>query len=231
MTTFDETDRRIAAWFTDETVRVPERTVDAVLAHARAHPRRRDPLATLRRDPMARPFSGGLLAPVPLLAAIGLIAVAVVGGAVVGGFLDRPGPAPLPVPTASPVATPSPSPSPVTLHVDLVEVAGQDASIDITDRSGALVDAESGQPADGGSVGGSGIELANDAVDPMVIVVTWTGTPCDTTHTLEIDDDGRTMTLARPRCEGDAIPRDLQVRLRFREAIESSALAATLVTE
>jgi hypothetical protein len=151
MTTFDETDRRIAAWFTDETIRVPERTVDAVLAHARAHPRRRDPLASLRRDPMARPFSGGLFAPVPLLAAIGLIAVAVLGGAVIGGFLDRPGPTPLPLPTASPIATPSPSPSPRTIHVDLVEVAGQDASIDITDRSGALVDAGSGQPADGGS--------------------------------------------------------------------------------
>jgi hypothetical protein len=80
-------------------------------------------------------------------------------------------------------------------------------------------------------VGGSGIELANDPADPLVIVVTWTGTPCDTTHTLEISDDGRTMTLTRPRCEGDAIPRDLQLRLRFREAIESSALAATLVTE
>jgi hypothetical protein len=39
------------------------------------------------------------------------------------------------------------------------------------------------------------------------------------------------MTLTRPRCEGDAIPRDLQLRLRFREAIDSSALSATLVTE
>ncbi|HEX2469922.1 MAG TPA: hypothetical protein VHK05_04985 [Candidatus Limnocylindrales bacterium] len=231
MTMFDETDRRIATWFTDETVRVPERTIDAVLAHARAHPRRRDPLATLRRDPMARPFTAGLFAPVPLLAAIGLIVVAVLGGAVVGGVLDLSGPAPLPVPSASPIATPSPSPSPRIIHVDLVEVAGQDASIDITDRSGALVDAETGQPADGGSVGGRGIELANDPVDPMVIVVTWTGTPCDTTHALEIDADGRTMTLARPRCEGDAIPRDLQLRLRFREAIDSSAIAATLVTE
>lgn len=180
---------------------------------------------------MARPFTAGLFAPVPLLAAIGLIVVVVLGGAVVGGVLDRPGPAPLPVPSAGPIATLSPSPSPRIIHVDLVEVAGQDASIDITDRSGALVDAETGQPADGGSVGGSGIELATDPVDPMVIVVTWTGTPCDTTHVLEIEADGRTMTLARPRCEGDATPRDLQLRLRFREAIDPSALAATLVTE
>lgn len=231
MTTFDDTDRRIAAWFTDETIRVPERTIDAVLAHARTHPRRRDPLAGLRRDPMSRaPFSGSLFAPVPLLAVVGLIVVAALGGAVAGGFFDRPGPALLPSPSATPVATASPSPSPGTFHVDLVEVSGEDASIDITDRSGTVAGAESGQPADGGSVGEGGIEVAVDPADSAVIVLTWTGTPCDTTHTLEIDADGRTITLSRPRCEGDAFPRDLQLRLRYAEAVEAGEFTATLVT-
>jgi hypothetical protein len=229
MTTFDETERRIAAWFTDETVRVPERTIDAVLAHARAHPRRRDPLAGLRRDPMGRgPFSGGLFAPVPVLAVVGLIVVAALGGAVAGGFIRPPGPAPLP--SATPTAIPSPSPSPATFIVDLIEVAGADATIDITDRSGTVVEAESGQPADGGSVGDGGIDVANDPSDPTIVVLTWTGTPCDTTHTLEIEADGRTMTLARARCEGDAIPRDLRVRLRYAEAVDARELNATLVT-
>ena len=110
MTTVDDTDRRIAAWFTDETVRVPERTIDAALAHARAHPRRRDPLAGLRRDPMSRgPFSGGLFAPVPLLAVVGLIVLAALGGAVAGGFFDRQEPA---LPSPTPTVTPSPSPAP-----------------------------------------------------------------------------------------------------------------------
>ena len=229
MTMFDDTDRRIAAWFTDETVRVPERTIDAALAHARAYPRRRDPLAGLRRDPMAGgPFSGGLLAPVPLLAVVGLIVVAALGGAIAGGFIRPSGPAPLP--SATPTATPSPSPSPATFHVDLIEVAGADATIDITDRSGMVVGVESGQPADGGSVGDGGIDAANDPSDPTIVVLTWTGTPCDTTHTLEIEADGRTMTLARPRCEGDAIPRDLRVRLRYAEAVDARELDATLVT-
>lgn len=229
MTTFDDTDRRIAAWFTDETARVPERTIDAVLAHARAHPRHRDPLAGLRRDPMAHgPFSGGLFAPVPLLAVVGLLVVAALGGALAGGFFDRPGPAPLPSPTPS--SSPSPSPAPATFHVDLIEVAGADATIDITDRSGTVVGAESGQPADGGSVGGGGIDVASDPSDPTIVVLTWTGTPCDTTHTLEVEADGRTMTLSRPRCEGDAIPRDLRVRLRYAEAVDAGELEATLVT-
>ena len=234
MTAFDETDRRIGAWFTDETVRVPERTIDAVLAHARAHPRRRDPLATLRRDPMARgPFSGGLFAPVPLLAVVGLILVAALGGAVAGGFFERPGPAPLPspTPTSSPSASPSPSPSPGTFRVDLVEVAGDDATIDVTDRSGTVVAAESGRPADGGSVGGSGIIAANDPADPTVIVLTWTGTPCDTIHRLDIEPDGRTMTLSRIPCEGDATPRDLQLRLRYGDAVDAGEVSPTLITE
>lgn len=228
MTTFDDTDRRIATWFTDETVRIPERTIDAALAHARAHPRRRDPLAGLRRDPMSRPlFSGNLFAPVPLLAVVGLIVVAALGGAVAGGFLDRPGPAPLPSPTSS--ATPSPSPSPATFHVDLIEVAGADASIEISDRSGTVAGAESGQPADGGSVA-EGVDVAVDPVDPRVIVLTWTGTPCDTAHTLAIEADGRTMTLSRSPCEGDAIPRDLQLRLRYGDAMDARDLDVTLVT-
>ena len=233
MTTFDDTDRRIAVWFTDETVRVPERTIDAALAHARAHPRRRDPLASLRRDPMSRgPFSGGLFAPVPLLAVVGLIVVAALGGAVAGGVFDRPGPAPVPspTPTSTPSPSPSPSPSPVTFQVDLIEVAGDDATIDVTDRSGSLVGAESGQPADGGSVA-EGIDIVNDPADPTVIVLTWTGTPCDTTHRLDIEPDGRTMTLSRAPCEGDATPRDLRLRLQYSEAVDAGEVSATLVTE
>jgi hypothetical protein len=229
MTTHDDTDRRIAAWFGDEHVRAPERTIEAALAHARSHPRRRDPFATLRRDPMSGGgVRGGLFAPVPLLAAVGLV-VAVLGAAVAGGFLDRPAPM-VPVPSAGPPSvSPTPVPTPVVFHVDLVEVVGDDASIDITDASGSIVSAESGQPHDGGSVA-DGVDVAADPADPAVAVLTWTGTPCDTTHTLAIEPDGRTMTLSRPSCLGDAIPRDLQVRLRYREPIDVSTISASLVT-
>jgi hypothetical protein len=232
MTTHDDTDRRIAAWFGDEHVRAPERTIEAALAHARSHPRRRDPFAALRRDPMSSGvFGGGLFAPVPLVAAIGLIVAAVLGAAVAGGFLDRPAPAvpPSPSPTASPATAPTSGPKPLVFHVDLVEVAGDDASIDITDASGSIVSAESGQPRDGGSVP-EGVDVAADPADPAVAVLTWTGGPCDTTHALAIEADGRTMTLSRPTCLGDAIPRDLQLRLRFREPIDVSTISASLVT-
>lgn len=236
MTGFDETDRRISAWFADEGVRAPERTVDTVLAHARAHPRRRDPFAALRGDPMRRGLGGALFAPVPLLAAVGLIVIAVAGGAIAGGFLDRSGPpviaSPSPSPTASlsPTPSPTPVPSPVMLHVDLIEVAGADASVDITDRSGTLASAESGQPQDGGSVGDDSIVVEPDPSDPTVAVLTWTGTPCDTTHTLDIAEDGRTLTMTRAPCEGDAIPRDLRLRLRFDRPIDISQMSGVVVT-
>ena len=229
MMTFDDSDRRIAAWFTDETVRVPERTIDAVLAHARAHPRRRDPLAGLRRDPMSSgPFFGARFGPLPALAVVGLIVVAALGGAVAGGFIQPP--APVPLPSATPSATRSPSATPRVFHVDLIEVAGADATVDITDRSATVVGAGSGQPADGGSVGDGGIDFASDPGDPTVVVLTWTGTPCDTTHTLLIEADARTVTLTRPPCEGDAIPRDLRLRLSYPTAVDASEFIGTVVT-
>jgi hypothetical protein len=120
-------------------------------------------------------------------------------------------------------------PTPVVFHVDLVEVVGNDASIDITDASGSIVSAESGQPRDGGSVPDV-VDVAADPADPAVAVLTWTGTPCDTTHTLAIEHDGRTMTLSRPSCQGDAIARDLQVRLRYNQPIDVSTISASLVT-
>ncbi len=232
MTGMDDTDRRIAAWFSDGQIRVPERTIDTVLAHARAQPRGRDPFAALRRDPMGRGMGlGSSFAPVPLIAAVGLLAAAL-GAAAVGGLFDR-GPAVVPVVSPTPSATPAAtsSPTPLVLDVDLVEVVGQDASISITDASATLESADSGQPADGGSVAADTILVTNDPTDPNVVILTWTGSPCDTAHTLTIAEDGRSMLLARPACSGDTIPRDLQLRLRFLEPLAAGDVDATLETD
>jgi hypothetical protein len=234
MTTWDDTDRRIAAMVGEAEVRLPERTIEAVLAHARSHPRRRDPLAALRPDPMRRRSGvGALFAPVPLVAVVGLLIAAALAGAAVGGLFDR-GPSVVP-----PIVTPSPSvsapptsgPKPVVLDVDLVEVEGQDAAIHIVDASMTLESAASGQPAFGGSVAGDTIDVSADADDPNVLILTWTGLPCDTTHDLSIDADGRTMRLTRPRCEGDTTPRDLVLRLRFAAPVPPAEVKATIATE
>lgn len=238
MTRLDDTDRRIGAWFDDHRERMPERTIEAVLAHARTHPRRRDPLAALRRDPMGSGFGrlGGAFVPLPLVAAVGLLVLAALAGAAVGGLFDR-GPAVVPVVSPSPSPSvplssmpPSSGPKPVVLNVDLVEVNGQDATIDVTDESLTLESAESGQPNDGGSVENDTVQVEADPDDPNVLVLTWTGMPCDTTHRLVIGPDGLTMVLSRPTCSGDTIPRDLQLRLRFLEPVSPSDVRATIET-
>ena len=235
MTGFDDTDRRIASWFAEEGVRAPERTIDAVLVHARANPRRPDPFAGLRRDPMRRGIGGTLFAPVPLLAVVGLIVVALGAGAVAGGFLDRPAvvvpPSPSPTSTSSPTSSPTAEPSPASVHVDLVEGMGADASVDITDRSGTLILAESGRPEEGGSVGENRIDIQPETSDASVAVLTWTGSPCDTTHTLDIAPDGRTLTMRVGACGGDAIPRDLRLRLRFSGPVDTTKMSGTVIVQ
>lgn len=234
MTVPDDLDRRIGAFLADTPVRAPERTIDAVLGHARAHPRRRDPFAILRRDPMAAPWGGsGRLASVPLVAVVGLVVVAGLAGAAVGGLFDR-GPAVGPVVGPTPSASVRPSapsipPAPSVVEVDLVEAFGADASVDVHDASGTLVTAESGQPGDGGSVEFGVVDIGVDAADASVLVLTWIGTPCDTTHRLDIAPDGRTLELSRPSCAGDSIPRDLVLRLRFAGPVRPADVSATIV--
>jgi hypothetical protein len=240
MTAYDDTDHRIAAWFGDQPVRAPDRTIDAALAHARAHPRRPDPLAAFRRDPMGRGIGiGALFAPVPLVAVVALLVVTALGGAVAGGFLRQPprvvvlSPSPVPSPTASPTASSSPSasPSPTVFHVDLTELYGADASIDVIDRSGTVISAATGTPSDGGSVPDDAIVIAAGRTDPTVMILTWTGTPCDTTHTLDISPDGRTLTITRPPCSGDAFPRDLQLQLHLSAEVDVAGTTGRVVTE
>ena len=222
-------DRRLDAFLADGPDRSPDRPVDAALAHARAHPRRRDPLRALRRDPMATPWLGG--SPVArglvLAAALAALLVASVAVAAVGGLLDRPAVV-VPEPTPSPEATPTPQPTPASLVIDLEERYGADATIDITDASGRLASARSGSPADGGSVA-EGVDVAGADGDPFTLVLTWTGLPCTTGHTLDIEEDGRTMTLTLPVCGGDAVPRDLQLHLTFDAPVEPSDVEITSV--
>jgi hypothetical protein len=211
MTTPNEQDRRIAAWFQDTDGRLPERTIEAALAHARTHPRRRDPFAALRRDPMgSRGFGLGRMAqPLPLVAAVGLLLAAAFAGAAVGGWFDR---EPAVVP---PVVSPSPSvppvsdapivqPSPSTTRVDLIDL-GDDAFIDITDQSFTMTEAVSGDPGDQVNVTAGPVQVENDPSDPATVVLTWASASCDTSHQLVIEADGRSLRMTRQPCEGDSL--------------------------
>lgn len=237
MTGSNDQDRRIAAWFEEVPSRVPERTIDAVLAHARTHPRRRDPLAVLRRDPMGSGGSGlgRMIQPLPLVVALGLLLAAAVAGAAVGGwFRGEPAVVPpvvSPSPEPSQSAAPTPLKSPTTTRVDLIEHLGDDAFIDVTDESFKLLLAISGDPGDGVDVPPGEIRIENDPKDPETIVLTWAGSVCDTSHDLVIAGDARTLTLTRPACQGDALGGVGHVlRLSFDAPAPAAEFDATLLT-
>lgn len=221
--------RRLSAFLDDGPTRAPERVTDEAVAHAQAHPRRPDPLRALRRDPMGQPWFGstGTFRPALLVAAVGLLLVAGFAAAAVGGWFDR---APSVVPTPSTEPSPSPSLPALTIRVDLDEVVGANAEIEVTDESGLLVEAVSGTPADGGSVEAGVVDVRNDPTDPTRLILTWTGTPCDELHQLVIEADGRTFNMFRQACEGDAIARDLVLELAFSEEVPAADVDVTLET-
>ena len=231
MTSSTDFDRRLAAFLDEGPTRPPDGPLDGALAHAMAHPRRPDPLRAVRRDPMGSPWfagTGGMRA-LPLVAAIGLLLVAALAAASVGGWFDRDPGIVVPSPSAAPSEAPSGSPTPTaptSLRVDLVEVNGADAEIEIIDGSSTLVGAMSGQPADGGSVA-DGVEVAPVDGDPNKVQLTWTVMTCETLHQLVIEPDGRTMTLSVPSCEGDTFPRDLILILEFDAPVDSATIAVT----
>ena len=234
MTGTNDQDRRIAAWFEASPSRVPERTVDAVLAHARSHPRRPDRLAALRPDPMG---SGGfglgrMMQPLPLVAAVGLLLATALAGAAVGGwFRGDPAVAP-PIVNPSPQATVTPAASePAILRIDLMEHVGNDAFIEIIDESRTLTGAVSGDPGGGVDVEPDRIRIENDPAEPRTVVLTWSGGTCDTSHAMTIEPDGRTLAMTRPACLGDSLGGVGHVlRLTFDAPAPAAEFEATLVT-
>jgi hypothetical protein len=231
-------DRQLDDWLQDGPSRAPERSIAAALDHAVTHPRRRDPLAVLRREPMG---SGGFLtaAPrwVPLAAALGLLLVAALAVATVGGLFSQqpvvvpPLPSTSPAPPASPAASSAPSPlpssSPATSRVDLVDDIGGHAYVEISDDSRTLVRARSGQPSEAGPLRGE-IGANNLAGDPASIVLSWVGCPSDTRHVLTIAADRRTMTLDQPVCQGDTLGVDRVLVLTFDGAAPAADVAVSI---
>ena len=53
MNASNDLDRRLDDLLADGPSIAPDRAIGAALDHARHHPRRRDPLGVMRRDPMA----------------------------------------------------------------------------------------------------------------------------------------------------------------------------------
>ncbi len=224
MTQIDEFDRVLGDWLHDGPNRAPDRPIELAADHARAHPRRRDPLGFLRPDPMARRASGFGSRPVLVLATVGLL-VAAVAAVGIGGQRE---PSVVIPPSASPSVS---SPPLAPLVIDLQVPAGQPQTVRVVDASGRLAGARTGTPT--GETGASfpfeSIEVSN--IDATTLQLGWTGYPCATDHTLTIEADGLTMTMLRPDCVGDTdtVALDRILVLQFVEPIDAADVAISMV--
>lgn len=158
------------------------------------------------------------------------------------------GAASAPSPTAGPSAAPSEVPSPVPsgapvspkpsdggtdampITVDLKNVTRAKVSVDVVDRSGTLLKAVSGQPAEGASVDTNTIRIEN--IDPRTLRLTWTDFPIDNRLALYIDPQGVgfRFLLIQPEPTGptDSIGVDRILELTFDHEISSAKVESTV---
>jgi hypothetical protein len=224
-------DRVLGEWLGDGPTRAPDHPVEAAIEYARSHPRRRDPLAFLRPDPMA-PRSRGLGArPVLLLAVLGLLFAAVVA---VGVGSNRDSVVVGPSPSASETQAASPSPAASARGPVVVDVTGDSgvaATATIVDASGTLVGARApgaGEPAPdpNASIPDSGVLVQNQG--PTTLRLTWIGGSCERDYGVEIGASGRTIAIAVPSCQGDSQAIGREVLLEFSGPVDATAITATL---
>ena len=138
-----------------------------------------------------------------------------------------------PVPSETPAATPDPDEGgsdAMPIKVDLANATGADVYVDIADRSGLLIDAESGTPGDGMSVEPYTLKVEN--LDATTLHLTWVDFPIDNALALYIDESeaGIRLVLVQPEPTGpaDAIGFDRELILSFSEPISADQVEAFL---
>jgi hypothetical protein len=145
-----------------------------------------------------------------------------------------PGPSDSPVPSEPPAATPDPDDGgsdAMPIKVDLDNATGADVYVDIADRTGLLVHAESGTPGDGMSVEPYTLKVEN--LDATTLQLTWIDFPVDNALALYIDESERggiRLLLVQPEPTGpaDSIGFDRVLILSFSEPVSADQVEAFL---
>lgn len=235
MTNLDDFDRLLGEFLSGGPVTAPESPVIAALAHARTTPRRPDLLGRFRPDVMARARFGVTgLRPGLVVVALALVAASV-GVAVIGSrpqdpSIVSPGPSPVPGPTTSPSPALSGAAT-FSADVPMIVAAGGPLTVRVTDTTGELISARSLQTGDGMSVDPTTIQIEADPTDATALVVTWTGSPCETVGLVSVDEVGHLLSIARQTCAGDATGFDRILRLGFANPVAADAWSRTFVED
>jgi hypothetical protein len=139
---------------------------------------------------------------------------------------ERPGP----VVTPRPTLEPDPGSDGMPIKVDLETENGADVYVDIVDRTGWLVGAESGTPAEGVSVEPYKVVVEN--VGENTLKLTWSDYPIDNALALYIDEVDGTLRLVlvqpEPRGPTDSVGSDRELILTFSSAVSADDVEAII---
>lgn len=189
-----------------------------------------------------------------ILAAIVLVSAVAIGATGVFGRTVTPAPEPTTPPTVEPSVPPTappstppstpPSDDPSTppsddpsrppadgaFDVDLENPTGHDVSVEITDETGTVVEAESGTPGDGMSVRWLDLKIEN--IDAETLRIVWVGLPRDEIVHLGVSRvDGKVrlrFVQDGPPPNSDAIGFDRVMRLKFVTPVRAEDVLATI---
>ena len=137
--------------------------------------------------------------------------------------------APTPAP-ARPTAVPSESPTDGDIAVPLKNLTGDDVSVVIHDKTGALDVASSGTPGDGMSVRWFDVKVEN--IDDDTLRIVWVGLPRDEIVELAITETDGTIRLAfvqdAPPPDSDALGFDRVLELSFDGPVRSEEVVTSV---
>jgi hypothetical protein len=173
--------------------------------------------------------SRGRALPVAALLLALVAVVAIVASGAFGRAGDPGKPTPSAPPSGAPTPTPKPTPKPSDkpagpiFTVDLKSLDNNDVKVIIDDKTGAIVDAVSGNPGDGMSV--RWFDMIVENVDAKTLRLTWVGLPVEEDIKLSVSrDDGKLrlrMVQASPPMNSDALGFDRVVVVTFDEPISA----------
>jgi len=134
---------------------------------------------------------------------------------------------PTPIPPAEPTAAPSdPGTDGMPITVNLANATNHKVSVDIVDQSGTVVSGTSGHPGDGATVATGTLKVEN--IDARTLRLTWTDIPGNNALGLYIDKAATHFVLVQPEHDGDSIPFDRILILKFSSAVSAKTIVAVL---
>jgi hypothetical protein len=230
-------DRILTEWLDEGPRRAPERPVQMAIDHARAHPRRPDPIWFMRSDAMAPRTFQVAFQPIFALFAVGLVLASVVAIGV-GSRNDSQVPPTASVdPSAQPSASPSdppasPSPTPPTIkfneELTITDSEGAPIRVTVYELSGLLESIDQGDLRIGTDPDEDGVWAANEPGDETLVHVVWGGCPSQDEYLVTADPIAGTIVVETSECSGDTLGVTRAVALQFSEPVDAEALELTL---